>query len=297
MTGSVKLPAEKLVCGGTAQERAEAVSLQKTELARDGITTQQREKAKGWLSRRIYEQIAPYSYRVNVPEQAEAIFFGTTPRPIVPHAREDAWALYLGLPQPYGNVSISEHAPESCARVDQEYYRFNREDHAERLVNWVVREELGRKKAGEPDLETYFMPEDKFFRPYSFHPEVTGEDRHDRHWAGPLGKFIAKLGRDEKGEYVEYTDEWDLDPVIYGRQVAMEEVWGIPGEPIIFHDRIYFDRPKVERVVELEDKVRLKDPFDNTDSIFDLEQLVKTRHPAIPADIADELARLEKRYR
>jgi hypothetical protein len=61
--------------------------------------------------------------------------------------------------------------------------------------------------------------------------------------------------------------------------------------------RIYFDRKSVERVIALEDRVRLSAPFDNTDTVFDLEQLVKERHPAIPRAIADELAALEARFR
>jgi hypothetical protein len=287
----------RLACGATEQERADNIRRQKAELAEHGITEFQRKRAHGFLSDNIYNQIAPYSYHVDVWNQAKAVVFGATPRPIVPHPREDAWSLYLGKPQPYGTIAIAEHTPVDCARVDQEYFRFDNPGQKERLVNWVVRAELGRKRAGEEETQTFFIDEDRFFRPYGFHPEIIGEGRHDAHWAGPLGKFIATLGRDQKGEYVEYTDVWDLDPTINGYTVAMEEIPGIPGEPITFHDRIYFDREKVERVIALEDQVRMKEPFDYTDTVFDLEQLVKVRHPAIPGAIADELAALEVRFR
>lgn len=212
-----------------------------------GITQEQRERGYGILSQRVYDTIRPLGYGNNA-HRIKALLAQVEPRQIEQHPREDVWRLYLGLPQKFGYVGISDQTPPGRTQRET-FYRLQNIEHAEqRLVLTAVREQRRRKLVlnstdgtnheAKP-LNAPYHVTDVFFR-------VTHKGFGVQ---GVMGTCALQVDTDAAGRYVSYHDVWDLDPQVMGFEVPAELMIG---SPIEIYDRVHFDEHEVDRIIELE---------------------------------------------
>ncbi len=170
--------------------------------------------------------------------------------------REDAWRLYLGLPQEYGTFGISDFQPEG-SKDDVYYYKINdwlEKYSASRAMSAAEREQIkpiklivdsidlaSQIEIGE-DLDRLingvYIPrlnQDITRAPgQSIIVEDIRKYTTDNQGGGIMGNFRFSKGHDSKGLYVSYYDNWDLGPTIEGEN-------GLFGKPFEIYDRIYYD--------------------------------------------------------
>ncbi len=161
--------------------------------------------------------------------------------------REDAWRLYLGLPQEKKTFGISEYQPVN-SDTDKYYYKIN---------NWFEKFSMSLSTAagvGYNPMRDIVTTLD----------ELSNEEKVDTPWVayygsdfvistdarvsfenlenymhpflpGVMGDFKLSKGQDEKGNYISYYDFWDL-----GGSGAEDEN-GLLGKPFEIYDRVYYD--------------------------------------------------------
>ncbi len=140
--------------------------------------------------------------------------------------RQDAWRIYLGLPQLHGTFGISEYRPVQSVE-DRYYYRIEGFlEHYRSMFHLTTAEAvqwLGSLGAHAADRSAY------------------GNRAYDD-TSGIMGTYKTANGKDEKGTYFSYYDRWDLDTSIEGKQ-------GLIGRPFEIYDRIYYE-PGTFEVIE-----------------------------------------------
>jgi hypothetical protein len=186
--------------------------------------------------------------------------------------RDDAFALYLGLPQKNKSFGISEYQPTN-SKENKYYFKPNYLD--ENLKNALVSNYFNRK---ESDVDSkVIMNERNSFRQKLDSLEKAGvpwENPINAEWYAdnPLGDFKMSEGKDEKGHYLSIYDVWDLSPFKEGKgssynnavpmvlkafaktkgydvddDLEMSKLFGA-GKPFEIYDRIYYD-PKTMKVI------------------------------------------------
>jgi hypothetical protein len=217
--------------GGTGDPAIEAAQRQMQE---NGITAeQQRLGYKGRLSRAAYRNIKPWGYPSfsNLPEVRDAVkewldlrnsldvapgkiprsddwMFGdvTTTR-----ENEDAWRLYLGLPQVADTFGVSSYRPQHAKRKDGTYFELN---------DFATRNDLVI-----PDVLRDYVEETK---------ANGGKSQQMDRGFGLLENYQMSTGHDKEGDYLAYYDIYDFDP-------ALVNMPGAPGHPYDIYDRLYYD--------------------------------------------------------
>lgn len=215
------------------------------ELEEKGITREQRKVYKQGISEAIYKTINPWGYpprdpiellKILGPKIAKNIGKGEKPegvfRPEDPEKfkhedetiptsfyafKEDAWRLYLGLPQKFSAIAVSEYKPTKVKEGDQPYYFKHK-----KLSRQVDREIVDRVIS--------VLEEKK--------KEGSGSRYLDEGYG--LGNFNWSKGEDDKGHYIAYYDKWDFD-------IPFET---LVGKPLEFYDRIYYDPKTYEPIRE-----------------------------------------------
>lgn len=136
---------------------------------------------------------------------------------------EDAWRLYLGLPQKNNTFSISDYTPSKSKEKNKEYYAlpesFKKTLSDERNISDLLEAvKNGPAVIGE----------------YSMHLGI-----QDGSTPRVLGNFTIDKGKDKKGEYLSYYDKYDLHPTsgLFGQFDADN----IIGKPLEIYDRIYLN--------------------------------------------------------
>ena len=222
----------------TAKESRERARI---ELTTKGITAEQHRAYILGFNDLIYRAIVPRSYTANSYAAGEgfrtarevveerrleivlAIFerayeglkkerFIETPQ------REDAWRMYLGLPQTKNSFSVSEYMP-TRSKETKYYYKFNDPTFLLKSYTGDVSDSVKRVVTTLEEFQT---------NSYVSQDSVV------------LGSFQWSKGVDEKGAYIAYYDIWDLNVPI--------EKDGVFGKPFEVYDRIYYD-PVTYRVV------------------------------------------------
>jgi len=223
------------------------VAARRREIAESGITAEQRKRAYRPWSQRLYDTICPRDYSQAAKRLATALFHDGGGRAMAGTAREDAWRVYLGLPQTGGSLDISDSAPPTSTDPRATYFCLKNRDFAyEKLVHGFVRAQRALRfrvrEGGERGAEAAAALEREYLQ--------------EKDWMfGTMAEFLVGAGVDERGEYVSYCDFWDLDISVLGTPIPVELV---AGWPIEFYDRIHFDRSKVERIIELEDEIAIR---------------------------------------
>lgn len=142
------------------------------------------------------------------------------------HNREDAWRLYLGLPQKHNTFDISVHQPKK-SNQDKYYFKIN---------NFL---EPFRKLHNNNDVHVIY---DFIKFVEDIKPERAAKGKNvgatdDEH--AIMGTYKLSLGVDDLGYYISYYDRWDLDPM--GGKVI--------GKPFEIYDRIYYN-PDTFEIIE-----------------------------------------------
>jgi hypothetical protein len=213
-----------------AQPRAEAPNPQRV-MERRGILPQM-ETENPTLAWTIYETISPIEYgATDILEDgseesrtkriARALLgMDNRPRDYARPSSEDAWRLYLGLPQIYKSFGVSEYRPSRATGTEDFYLSM---EEAERIL-------IG-------DIEEYY--------PLRIRSLVADIDSMGGRLVGndlaTFGQFAVTKGEDEQGPFISYWDRWDLDKTFEGRE-------GRIGRPFEIYDRIYYD-PKTFKPV------------------------------------------------
>jgi len=195
----------------------------KHELATNGITTDQEKAYIAGVNDLIQRGVTPFGYwstsadgKVSFSDVYERLKDNLHPRSGMLDdfpSKEDAWRLYLGMPQINNTFSISDYQPET--RKEEKYYY---------KINNVVQEFIGyeHKKISDQIKEIcdYFKehPHEKVY-----------------HSIGAImGNMSWSHGEDSKGKYISYYDRWKID-------VPPENKKGFFGKPFEIYDRIYYD--------------------------------------------------------
>jgi len=226
------------------QTLEEQITRAKREMETMGITTEQKGMYKPMVSNLLYRGISPwsnlyYSSKTGIGEAIkektqEFIFNMFRDREGLDKEElngfwqpvEDAWHLYLGLPQENGTFGISDYRP-SKGTENKYYFKINgywaylANDHYDGKPKEMI-----RRIVEEYELFKKNNPEKKF---------------HVADYYGVMSDYSIEKGKDSKGEYISVYDRWDLDR-------APIEI----GKPIEIYDRIHFNSETFEPLDALE---------------------------------------------
>lgn len=217
-------------------------SIATEQLKEDGITESQREAYKPGVSEFFEKAINPFDYSredgvpatltEDVRRLAEQIVDSSDKEATREaldkdqvDAREDAWRMYLGLPQKNETFGISDFKPEKSSD-DRYYYKINNFLQRYAEINGYTEENALfylLLAAREPGY--------KIRMPYGTQPSSKTDP------SKVMGRFTLTKGQDEKGHYISYYDKWNLEGSIEGED-------GLIGKPFEIYDRIYYD-PKI----------------------------------------------------
>ncbi len=133
--------------------------------------------------------------------------------------REDAWRLYLGMPQQDNTFSISKYQP-SISSENRYYYKINEFSEFENVQQVLYRISQGGKSRINVDSVVI--------------PDMGGAE-------GGVGlrDYTLSKGKDSCGFYISYYDKWDLTP---------NKLEGFFGTPLEIYDRIYYDPITYEKI-------------------------------------------------
>ena len=233
----------------TGETFEEKVARARRELAENGITSEQHTAYKFGISEMLYRGIIPRAYgpfNEGVIKGIIDFFKNIRNRRVEDYpAREDAFRLYLGLPQQNHTFDISHYRP-SQSEEDKYYYAFP----------------LLKKILKEKHVELSLSYTKSYTKYYLIIPPVGGQrsdyslikdiltamgTKEDILVADSLidvmGDFKLSRGQDERGYYLSYYDNWNLE--IY--EVEGEE--GFFGKPFEIYDRIYYD-PETFEIID-----------------------------------------------
>jgi hypothetical protein len=247
----------------------------RTELEKSGTTAEQKSAYKMGLSEMMYRGITPFLYSENDPKTylkiLPNILFGrenkfTVDKPgVVDYdnyeaeikipSSEDAWNMYLGMPQKNNTFGVSDFKPEN-AKQDKYYFKVNA--FPEAFVNFL------KNKKGTKDVQIgeKLLQYVKELKSKGGTEVVVGElddlkkldslmDIHAKEFNFSnvedvgilLNQYTMSCGQDEKGSYLSYYDLWDLDSPTENTQITAI------GRPFEIYDRMYYD-PNTGRILD-----------------------------------------------
>src|SRR3989344_389191 len=222
------------------------------ELEHSGITSEQAGAYKELFSEALYRGIEPqgYDYIEKLAFFADNLLFGREENAPLgsekkPPVREDAWRLYLGLPQQHNAFGVSDYRPSS-SQENIYYYKLN-----EFIALFNLKGGLSNIDYTKP----YFNPDEaNTLQDLSIEIDKSGgkvyihEHRYhdDSSKLGVMAVFKLSKGQDENGYYFSYYDVWDLG----GSGLETKE--GIFGKPFEIYDRIYYN-PETYEVIDEKD--------------------------------------------
>lgn len=215
--------AEKLPIGGVRNSIMPAVAplaLAQKQLDLAGITAEQASGYRGKISQTLFNSITPWGYSGHEEEIKTAlkgILTGNVPeykRMGVPDltgkekpirglaSMDDAWALYLGLPQKHGTFSISKDKPTIAKDKNKTYYN----------INNMLDRMIGLDDESTQDMPANDLKQIKAERFKGLLQDMENSILDTTDPSGLLYHFHLSKGQDERGPYVSYHDTWDLDP-------------------------------------------------------------------------------------
>lgn len=134
--------------------------------------------------------------------------------------RDDAWRLYLGLPQRNNTFGISEYSPSVSKERGKTNYYF-------KINNF-----LKYHRTGKDIPISYFLNE---IHKMSGNPTKAVTCEFD----DVMGDYTLSKGEDKKRHYISYYDKWDFK---FPESLC-------PGKGFEIYDRIYYD-PQTLKVIE-----------------------------------------------
>jgi hypothetical protein len=166
-------------------------------------------------------------------------------------AQEDAWAIWLGLPQPFGSFDVSPYKPSRSTNRNQIYLRLpslwsalantplDRDplafglDTAEFRSRSRAANDLRVNSNGIRNMLNYIGDKDKVI--------VSGDDlaTSDLKPGAALANFTLARGQDDRGHYISYYDIWDLHTPGAGSRI---------GRDFEIYDRLYYNPKTLEPI-------------------------------------------------
>ena len=208
--------------GAEPESRHEIIERAKITMEQEGITPEQQATYTPGINDVIYRGVTPRAYFATekIKQFVPNLF---KERMQDSPMREDAWRLYLGIPQTHNTFGISEYTPDSS----------NTQVYSYKINGW-----FDRFMSGQP-----FKTTAEFIRDLSEKGgkqiEIDGTSEGDL-----MGHFTLGIGHDEKGSFLYYYDLWDLD-------IPIEQELGLLGKPLVIYDRLYFNPNTFEPLEEL----------------------------------------------
>lgn len=243
-------PSSTVTAGGSVVESGDPIGKAKREMARDGITSEQRMAYKPGFSEALHRGIQPEYYGYETPAELAQAAKSFLPNlihdydadPIGGRARskdrrdpaaDDGWRLYLGMPQTHDTFSVSDYTP-SRASANTPYY-FKVKDGWRRSITTVdgVDSTPAESKDATRNLVAALAaaPGRKLLA-----SELDDRGVLNRRPFVVMGDFTVGLGQDNKGPYISYYDRWDFTSDALSGKVS-ETV----GRPFELYDRLYYD--------------------------------------------------------
>jgi len=132
---------------------------------------------------------------------------------------KDAFRLYLGLPQEMNSFTPSKYQKGAFEIVN--YNQMLPEVLDENIENLI-------KTKGNPEKE------------FKYGEHIEGGNSPIKPYGDiVMGKHTVKKGKDDKGEYIEYADKWDLDSYKVGN-VAVGQIADMVNKPFSIYGRVYY---------------------------------------------------------
>ena len=156
--------------------------------------------------------------------------------------RIDLFNMYLGRDQPYRSIPDSAYGSEDNPLYESPTTERTLKNMIKDAYSDEMRKIAKERRASLGRSMELWHPVNElkmaFLEPDYHEPILSGKRE-----GNVLGNFTAKVKTDDKGTYVEYQDEWDLDPFPileeHGLMPLIEKAVGV--NPPKIYGRIYFD--------------------------------------------------------
>lgn len=219
----------------------QSIQRARQELKVKGITSEQRRAYKFVVNDALEKAIEPLGYKDfsdTVTLGLSNLFGKRRELSTMFSGREDAWRLYLGLPQTNNTFGISEYTPPGNLRPhkDTPYY-FKINSYWENIFKKNGRDIIGVKIEVEGMSPREIIKQIVNIRRGLMTADFTTHI---------MGNYWITSGVDAGGHFIQYYDRWDLD------KNKIEGEKGFFGKPFEIYDRLYYD-PKTYEPIGLED--------------------------------------------
>jgi len=209
----------------------------KAELKVDGVTSEQRRAYKLLLSSALYRGVNPVNYetRIKIENFIPNLLLG---REIWDAKREDAWRIYLGLPQQHGTFEISDYKP-SHGKEDKYYYKI-----AGFWESYFANREVFEPYSLVTESHKIHARGTSTGTPSEVIKEIVETIKSGKGYPEQddttliMGRFKIDAGEDQQGFYISYYDKWNLN-------ISLERE-GFIGKPFEIYDRLYYDSATFE---------------------------------------------------
>lgn len=194
-----------------------------SEIDRGKMTEDEQAEAYDRLMTELDKELAPYALNLFQDSIASQLS--------IPE-RDDAWRLYLGLPQLSGTFGISDYP--RLGTEDKYYFKLNkywdeliRDFGSLKAAVEILNSRTGGIATAGSDPELRGLANSKL-------PGVTRR---------VMGAYTLGLGQDQKGHFIFYYDKWDLASFWAENPISK----GV-GKPMEIYDRLYYD-PKTFEII------------------------------------------------
>ncbi len=188
-----------------------------------GIVNEQKQDL-AWWNKRIANNLCGSGYEHPIQRFFKTVLLNEKePECNAPKQEEDYFNMYVGRPQKYDSIGISDYTPANPSEVN-----------GKRLPAKYLAHTY-KDKALSDDISKYWA----IFAKHLFEEDNHRESRFQNFY---LQHFKMSLGYDEKkGWYICYHDTWDIAPMEHNTDF---------GKPFEVYDRIYFDPDKISEAYE-----------------------------------------------
>lgn len=222
----------------------EDIASAQMQMKRNGITDDQRKAYIPGVSELVYRGVEPYSYEIDwalenfIPnalhgrdDYKNAYLNNLHFTNLQINSREDAWRMYLGLPQKNDTFGISHYRPAK-SKEDKYYYKLN---------HFLEGYMLGKGFQNTKNIKKESI---KFILEHIEQIKGLPGGAYDGDANTVMGVYKLDKGKDVEGYYISYCDKWDLDFEDISKIGAMTT--SVIGKSFEIYDRIYYNPDTLE---------------------------------------------------
>lgn len=213
-------------------EQQAVIAKARGELDRSGITEERRRSYLPVLSPLARRMFEPAGYGApSIGASIDNFIRGRNDDIKSVRPCEDAWRMYLGIPQTHNTFGISDYAPTNSL-PGVLYYKIN--GYWEKTLGPTdARSTLEEREAATIAAIKHTVEALKAQGRSANNLGVLTMGKRDGDFM-VMGNYRLSLGTDAKGVYLSYYDKWDLNTT---RISVIDRVW----KPFEIYDRLYFD--------------------------------------------------------